>query len=98
MSETELTRTYLELIRKFTGGEMTAPEFERQYLDEFKSDRGNFPSGDAFDPYHRLFVAVDAYCSDPELRDEYDIDETALRETAVETKAQLEHRLETITG
>ena len=58
---------YRDLIRSFTGGGISADEFETSYLSQFKDDP-NQVTGDEFDVLDGLFADVDAYVSDPTLR------------------------------
>lgn len=95
MDEKEVIRKYLALIEKFTNGDMTAPEFSTKYIDEFLDEEGGLPD-ETFKPLDYLFAEVDAYCEDPALRGEWEIDEDELLEAANETAVKLEQRKEEI--
>ncbi len=66
-------------MEAFSSGRKPVETFERQYLDLFKSDSA-FRTSAIFNAVEDVFFAVDEYCGDPDLRDEYDIDEEQLRE------------------
>jgi hypothetical protein len=61
----------------FLDGRISAPEFETLFLALFRGV-GKGLIGPLAQELDRLFGAVDAYCSDPELRDDFDIDEQGL--------------------
>ncbi|WP_084724942.1 colicin immunity domain-containing protein [Streptacidiphilus melanogenes] len=61
----------------FLGGRISAPEFETLFLALFRGVSKGLVGSQAQE-LDRLFSAVDAYCSDPELRDGFDIDELGL--------------------
>lgn len=72
---------YISLLNQFVSGAITAPEFEMSYLGMFKHDETNFPRSTwriLFD----MFADTDAYCADPDLRDEDDLDEKQLLASA----------------
>lgn len=94
MDEKQLIRKYRSLISHYLDGELSAAEFSNQYLDEFKTEEAGL-SEQTFRTLQRLFGEADAYCPDPNLRDdEWDIDEEALREAAEEADAELQALLE----
>lgn len=62
-----MLKNYEELIRRFAFGDMTADEFETDYLARFKADQ-NQVSGTEFDVLDGLFADVDDYVKDPNLR------------------------------
>ena len=68
------------LIEAFAAGRIDGPSFERRFLALWRADiaRGESPRH-AVD---LLFYEVDAYCDDPALRGEQDIDEEELRRQA----------------
>ena len=47
MSEKQTIQTYLDLIRAFTGGDMSATEFSMEYIEEFKNEE-ELPSDELF--------------------------------------------------
>ena len=69
---------YLKLMDDFLTDRLPVASFEREYLDTFSSDDTRWP-----EPIYRVlnevFLDVDAYCPDPALRNELDIDEAELR-------------------
>jgi Bacterial self-protective colicin-like immunity len=72
---------YATLIRQFLEGVITPVTFEQEYLQMFKNE----PSGMSLAEYsilETLFTAVDAFCPDPSLRSEDDLDESQLNEAA----------------
>jgi hypothetical protein len=79
---------YTALIGNFVNGKIAAQEFEKRFLEEFKNETITF------DPQTSgvldwLFTAVDAFCPDPELCDEDDLNERQLRDKAAEALAEL---------
>lgn len=72
-------KPYIELLENFLSGKITAHDFEGAYLDLFKNDATEW-SEDEFAVLDELFADVDAFCEDPELRDERDLDENELRQ------------------
>ena len=69
---------YLDLMRAFLRGELTAIEFERRYIALFGEDEAIRPEP-TFRVLNDLFFAVDAFCADSALRDADDLDEDQLR-------------------
>jgi hypothetical protein len=70
---------YVHLMKSFVENEIDASEFERRYLSLFKSDTNSWTEAE-YESLNNLFAEVDAFCADPELRDENDIDEEQLKE------------------
>lgn len=62
-----MLENYRNLIHRFAIGEISADEFEVDYLARFKDDPDQVV-GDAFDVLDELFADVDEYVSDPTLR------------------------------
>jgi hypothetical protein len=85
---TTRTDKYITLIRQFLDHRMSAEDFERQYLRLFKNETAGMTIAE-FSPLDRLFTAVDAFCPDPSLRSEDDLDEDQLREAAQSTLTAL---------
>lgn len=82
MCSKESLTTLLELIMIFISGNMSAPEFEENYLNAWRNYR-DFDSIDEVDEntqkyVDRIFTILDAYCHNPELRDESDLDDAKL--------------------
>jgi hypothetical protein len=72
---------YISLIQKFFVGDITVAQFEYLYLDMFKNENEELPE-DVYEVLNTLFLDVDAYCEDPSLRVEGDLDEESLRVSA----------------
>ncbi len=89
----EVLEKYRRIVRTFTAGEKTAPEFAQEYLDEFKEQEGGMPE-ETFRILQDLFSACDMYCEDPDLRREVNLDEEELLEAAAEAENRIEERLE----
>jgi hypothetical protein len=70
---------YSTLIEAYLSNKIDALSFEREYLAKFKADSTNW-SDREFEVLNSIFTDLDAFCSDPSLRDELDIDEFRLRE------------------
>jgi hypothetical protein len=70
---------YITLISSFVTDKITATDFEREYLKLFKADETEWPEAE-FAILDELFGEVDAFCADPQLRDENDLDEYELKE------------------
>ncbi|MBC6427309.1 MAG: hypothetical protein GDA51_12790 [Ekhidna sp.] len=72
--------TYRKLIFQFVNKEISADQFEKDYISLFREfrDTGKVLEDVVSDIISELFTDVDAYCSDPELRDDDDIDEIEL--------------------
>lgn len=68
---------YILLLTQFVAGEITAAQFEFSYLEMFKDEKEEFPE-DVYDVLNNLFSDVDAFCGDPSIRDEEDLDEEGL--------------------
>jgi hypothetical protein len=67
-SVSRMLENYRDLIRRFVSGEISADEFETDYMTRFKGDR-NQGVGKEFDILDELFADVDDYVSDPTLRE-----------------------------
>lgn len=72
---------YVALIDQFLSRELTADEFEREYLRGFKSEPPGMGVAE-FSVLERLFTAVDAFGPDASLRPDDDLDESQLRHAA----------------
>ena len=68
---------YVSKIRQFVDGDITACQFEESYLKIFKNEEKVLPE-DVFEVLNELFTDVDSFCSDPELRDDEDLDDAEL--------------------
>lgn len=89
MTGEDYIQKYLDLIEKFTGGDLSASEFSNRYIDLYLDDE-KAPNEAVFRSLDYLFAEADAYC-EPELRDEVrgSIDEEQLTEAAVKTAGEL---------
>jgi len=76
-----VARHYVEMIRAFLDGRMSAQEFSAAFFARFKADADPFTEPE-FQTLDRLFADLDAYCDDPDLRGEWGIDEDELRKCA----------------
>lgn len=72
---------YIAIIENFLNGVSPVTEFEARYLAAYSWDSES-RSSDEYEVLNDLFIDVDAFCADPELRDAADLDETALRASA----------------
>jgi len=79
---------YIHLMKSFVENRIDANEFEQSYLLMFKNDTSSWTEAE-YENLNYLFGEVDAFCADPELRSENDIDEDQLREAAKMTLAKL---------
>lgn len=70
---------YIALLSSFVADKIDAADFEREYLKLFKEDTTERAEAE-FEILDGLFGDVDAFCDDPELRDENDLDEFELKE------------------
>ena len=83
---------YVRLLDRFLDGELTAAEFEGEFLDRYKDDDSDWPEP-VFDVLDALFASVDDFCDDPELRREVGgLDEAGLRAAAAAARAALRAR------
>ncbi len=73
--------SYLFLIQQFVSGNISALDFERDYLLLFKSDNRSIPH-EVYEILNKLFSDIDAFCSNSLLRGNDDLDEPALKECA----------------
>jgi Bacterial self-protective colicin-like immunity len=78
----DFLQKYILLIEDFINERLTGLEFEKQFLELHRKDTYVYPE-DVRKPLSILFSDVDSFCSDPEIRDENDIDEIQLREKAL---------------
>ncbi len=85
---TARTQKYVALIRQFLDEGTSAEVFEQQYLDLFKNESPGMSIAE-YSALEKLFTAADAYCPDPSLRSEEDLDEGQLRDVAQSTLNEL---------
>ncbi|WP_407726486.1 colicin immunity domain-containing protein [Rhodococcoides fascians] len=80
---------YRELIERFVKEEISADDFEEEYIRTFTNDKCQVP-GSEFIVLEKLFFDVDDYVSDPALRDSpEDLSGEQLRERAAATYSTL---------
>lgn len=89
MSDGDLIK-YKRLISDFVNGKVTVDDFEYSYLKMVKDEQKIF-GDEIFKIIGTLFSDVDAYCGDPGLRDEDDIDENELLARAKSALEQLDN-------
>ena len=90
--ETLSIENYKHLIRQFVKQQISADEFEKEYIELFRKfrDSGTRLEYDVEDVVSTLFTDVDCYCGDTDLRDKDDIDEQELLTRAEFALKQLE--------
>jgi Bacterial self-protective colicin-like immunity len=79
---------YADLIKDFLQRRIDARDFETQYLSIVKRESVVLPR-EVFDALDRLFADVDAFCPNPELCGEDDLNEEQLRQRCLETVEKL---------
>ncbi|HVA46035.1 MAG TPA: colicin immunity domain-containing protein [Pirellulales bacterium] len=79
---------YVQLIERFASGAINAETFESSYLKMFKNESARLPDA-AFSVLNQLFADVDAFCPDPKLRGQSDLDEDALRSRSLDALREL---------
>ncbi|CAM2846561.1 MULTISPECIES: colicin immunity domain-containing protein [Vibrio] len=77
MSSIECSKSYTLLMSRFLSGQLTGAQFEERYLEMFKNESRPMPEN-VYQVLNSLFYCVDAYCSDPDLRDDDDLDDSLL--------------------
>jgi hypothetical protein len=81
---------YTALIRQFVDGLIGAQQFEKEYLQLFKSDETRW-QGVTFEVLDGLFAAVDQYCADETLRERTNgLDERELLDAAQSALVKLD--------
>lgn len=78
----EVGNEYRTLLNDFLSGKLPASEFQREYLNRFKSEK-RWLDSELFDLLEKVFGDVDSYSSDPELlaaNPAFYLDEVRLRE------------------
>jgi hypothetical protein len=88
-SELPDVSSYIDLIDRFIGGDISAPDFEKFFLQAMKSERRIL--GDPVYPIlQELFEDADAYVEQLELRTEpEDLDDEQLRASALRARHAL---------
>lgn|SRR5262249_7539333 len=80
---------YIRIISLFVSHQISAEQFEREYLTLFKLDPTIRPEAE-FLILDKLFSSVDAFCPDPKIRNQDDLDEEQLRSACSEALGALE--------
>ena len=80
--DTERLTPYVHLISSFVKGDITATDFETQYLNLYQDDDTQF-SDEEFFILDELFGDVDAFCVDPRLHNEDDLSEEQLHDKCI---------------
>ena len=73
---------YIELLINFTGRRITHKEFHMKYLEIFTNEKYFFEDEKKFDILNELFYDVEEYTPLVDLREEGDIDDVGLLESA----------------
>lgn len=81
MNKNKQLEKYILLINNFVLGEITASQFEVSFLKMFKNEKSQLPKKN-YQVLNDLFLDVEAYCNDPTLRDEEDLSEEELLNSA----------------
>lgn len=79
---------YIRLMDAFLIGELPVAAFERRYLDTFADDDTRRPEP-LYEILNEVFLDVDAFYPDAEIRGEFDIDEEELRRRVQRSLAAL---------
>mgnify|MGYP001328866952 CR=1 FL=1 len=80
MTKYDYLQKYISLMTQFIESNITASDFEAKYLYIFKNESVKL-SDEIYFILNDLFIDVDAFCDDIDLRDEEDLDEEALRDS-----------------
>ncbi|WP_104817588.1 colicin immunity domain-containing protein [Kitasatospora sp. MMS16-BH015] len=73
--------SYVIVARALVESRMSAQEFETVFLSIFRGEGDMFSDAETR-ALHSLFLDVDSYCSNPDLRDTGDLDDDGLIESA----------------
>ncbi len=65
---------YLDLLEAVLNGKITPPEFSTQFIDRYREDQLSYGRAVGL-LLDELMALTDAYCEDPNLRGDLDIDE-----------------------
>jgi hypothetical protein len=72
------TEDYVNIMKRYLDGTESVDEFKRLYIAALKNE--NEMKGEIIFPLlQRVFSALDCFCDDPDLMDEFDIDEEQLK-------------------
>jgi hypothetical protein len=81
---------YIKLIESYISGRISPTEFEYKYLKLFKEEK-RIPTPAIYEVLNKLFTDVDAFTSDPTLRNQSSIDEKELLRCANQAYQQLKN-------
>ncbi len=81
---------YLSALRKFTSGKISAPQFEKEFLNIFGRWKDYIFPIEADRIIQDFFWSVEDYCRYPEIREEGDLDDEALLCSAKKALEKLE--------
>lgn len=82
---------YLDIIGLFVQNKLSAKDFSEKYIDLFLTSNTHFENKNEFLILDSLFASADAYCEDPNLHDENDIDEKQLLKDAIKASEELKN-------
>ena len=82
-------QVYLRILKSFTEGDITADEFESQYLVTFKGDE-TWRDPAVYEVLNALFANVDSYCADESIRGPKDLGPAELATAAMRAVVALE--------
>lgn len=71
---------YMKMLEDLEGGRISAADFQLKYLKAFKNDTTDWSEEEFEILNNEVFWAAEAFCGDPDLRDEDDIDEQQMRD------------------
>jgi hypothetical protein len=81
---------FVKLLSSFVGGRIDADLFETEYLALWRQNLERSFADEVFAALEQVFFDVDAYVSDPRLREAGDLGPTELKESARRALARLE--------
>lgn len=82
-------QSFRNILRAFVRGEMSAGDFEARFIETWNAAPDG-SLGEAFAALEQMFFDVDAFCLDPALRDDGDLDEAGLTASAEKTLAAID--------
>jgi len=86
-------KSYADLIGKYLDKEIDTVTFEKKYLAKFKEDDTIWDDR-TFDILNSIFSDLDAFCDDPRLMNELDLDESQLRVRTTENFQNIKRIIE----
>jgi hypothetical protein len=88
---TDVRSKYLELMRSFLDGEMSAEVFSTTYVNEFKAEDAPL-HGEQYDLLQRVFGEAESFTTDAELlvsKPQWYVDEQSLRRSVLQIWTEL---------